>query len=55
MRRNEKKYMNMGIVWVCPNCGAYNLSEIGWGDFICIACSYHIHAEAQGEIVEDRR
>lgn len=41
-----------GIIWDCAMCGAANLSERNWKDFVCVNCGSIIYALAE-EIIEE--
>ena len=48
----QKKYVELGIVWFCCQCGTYNLDAIDSEDFECINCRYIIRAFAGARLEE---
>lgn len=51
---NRTKYIEEAVLWICPQCGAYNLHPVGWEEFECINCMMIYHALAHEVIIEEQ-
>ena len=37
-KQHKKDYSEPAVIWMCRQCGVYNLHPIDWCDFECINC-----------------
>ena len=49
--KKTKKAIELGVIWFCQMCGAYNLHPLNEKDFICINCEYALRAEVSDPVI----
>ena len=50
----KRQLREVCVIWICRNCGAYNLDPVDWTNFECILCGANYLALASPQFEEKK-